>query len=85
MPYQLGISKSVTKYIEKLHSDIYRRIKEAIVKLENYPHEQGIEKMTKMNAYRIRVGDYRIIYTIKDSILLVEVIDAGHRRESYRK
>ncbi len=85
MPYQLEISKSVTKYIEKLPTDIYRRIKEAILKLENDPRPQGCEKMSDKNAYRIRVGDYRIIYTIKDSILLVTVIDAGHRREIYRK
>lgn len=49
------------------------------------PRPPGSEKMSGRNAYKIRVGDYRIIYTIQDKILLVTVIDAGHRRDIYRK
>jgi len=41
--------------------------------------------MSVKNAYRIRVEDYRIIYIIEDKVLLVTVIDAGHRREIYRR
>lgn len=85
MTYQLEIAKPVTKYLEKLPADIYGRLKEAILNLEENPRPPGCEKMSGKNAYRIRVGDYRIIYTIQDKILLVTIIDAGHRREVYRK
>ena len=56
-----------------------------MVKLEDDALPAGCEKMVARNAYRIRLGNYRIIYTIQDKILLVTVIDAGHRREVYRK
>ncbi|MCW3111073.1 MAG: plasmid stabilization system [Segetibacter sp.] len=85
MRYQLEITKPVIKYLEKLPGDIYLRLKEAILNLEDNPRPHGCEKMSGKNAYRIRVGDYRIIYTIQDKILLVTVIDAGHKREVYRK
>ncbi len=85
MLYQLEISKPVTKYLEKLPSDIYGRLKKAILDLEENPRPYGCEKMSGKNAYRIRVGEYRIIYTIQDMVLLVTSIDAGHRREVYRK
>ncbi len=85
MKYEVIIEKPVIKYIEKLQDNIYKRIKAAILSLEDNPRPAGVEKLTNKDAYRIRVGDYRIIYTIKDKILLVTVIDAGHRREIYKK
>jgi len=83
--YTVIIEKPVIKYIEKLPENVYKRIKAAILSLEENPRPQGVEKLTNRDAYRIRVGDYRIIYTIKDKILLVTVIDAGHRRDIYKK
>ncbi len=85
MKYEVIIEKQVIKFIEKLQDNIYKRIKAAILSLEENPRPPGVEKLTNKDAYRIRVGDYRIIYTIKDKILLVTVIDAGHRREIYKK
>jgi mRNA interferase RelE/StbE len=85
MKYAVVIEKPVIKYIEKLPTDIYSKIKAAILALEDNPRPHGVEKLTNKDAYRIRVGVYRIIYTIKDKVLLVTVIDAGHRREIYKK
>jgi len=85
MAYQVEISKTVIKYLEKLPLDIYNRLKKTILDLEENPRPHGCEKMSGKNAYRIRVGDYRIIYKIEDKILLITIIDAGHRREVYRK
>lgn len=85
MRYSVDIEKPVIKYLEKLPVNIYKKLKAAILSLEENPRPQGSEKLTNKDAYRIRVGDYRIIYTIKDKILLVTVIDAGHRREIYMK
>ncbi len=85
MKYEVIIEKQVIKFIEKLQDNIYKRIKAAILSLEENPRPPGVEKLTNKDAYRIRVVDYRIIYTIKDKILLMTVIDAGHRREIYKK
>jgi len=49
------------------------------------PRPHGVEKMSgERNAYRIRVGDYRIIYEIHDAVLIVVVVRVGHRRAVYR-
>ena len=53
--------------------------------IEGQPSSARCIKLTGENAYRIRVGDYRIIYTIYDDRLVVLVIDVGHRREVYRR
>jgi mRNA interferase RelE/StbE len=53
--------------------------------LASEPRPHGVEKMSgEENAYRVRVGDYRIIYEIHDAFLIVVVIRGGHRREVYR-
>ncbi len=52
--------------------------------LAENPRPTGCIKLTGMEAYRIRVGDYRIVYEITDRVLIVTVIDVGHRREVYR-
>ena len=83
--YEVVITKSVQKYLDKLSDALAEKLENAMMKLENDPRPVGCEKMSGRNAYKIRVGDYRIIYTIEDKILLVTVIDAGHRREIYRK
>lgn len=83
--YEVVITKSVQKYLDKLPDALAEKLESAMMKLENDPRPPGSEKMSGKNAYKIRVGDYRIIYTIQDKILLVTVIDAGHRRDIYRK
>ena len=47
------------------------------------PRPQGYRKLKGRKGYRIRVGDYRVIYEIFDHILLIDVIDLGHRKEIY--
>ncbi len=82
--YKVVITTSVQKYLDKLPDALADKLERAMIKLEDNARPNGCEKMAGKNAYRIRVGDYRIIYTIQDKILLVTVIDAGHRREIYR-
>ncbi len=83
--YSVVITVSVQKYLDKLPDNIADKLESVMLKLKNDARPTGCEKMSGKNTYRIRVGDYRIIYTIQDKILLVTVIDAGHRREIYRK
>jgi mRNA interferase RelE/StbE len=72
--------------IMALPEALQRRVFAATDKLEVEPRPAGVEKMKgEAAADRVRVGDYRIIYEIHDTVLLVVVFNVGHRREVYRK
>lgn len=55
----------------------------SIGSLSENPRPQGYKKLKGRNGYRIRVGDYRVIYEIFDKILLIDVVDLGHRKDIY--
>ncbi|WP_394365405.1 type II toxin-antitoxin system RelE family toxin [Mucilaginibacter gotjawali] len=55
-----------------------------MLSLEKNPRPPGCKKLTGRKSWRIRVGDYRIIYNISDHLLQIMVIDIGHRKEIYR-
>jgi mRNA interferase RelE/StbE len=55
----------------------------AALSLSENPRPYGYKKLVGRDAYRIRIGDYRIIYEIEDKIITVTVIDVGHRKEIY--
>jgi mRNA interferase RelE/StbE len=62
------------------------RLKPAIDGLAEEPRPDGVVKLKgEENAYRVRVGDYRIVYEVRDNVLLVLIVKIGHRREIYRK
>lgn len=84
MAYSLSFSKQALKELEKINEPYYSTIKQAITNLTINPRPQGCKKLKGRTGYRIRVADYRIIYEIFDEILLVEVIDLGHRKDIYR-
>lgn len=83
--YDVIIGKRVRKKIKKLPSDYQKKIIEAIYNLSNDPRPKGYKKITNYEAYRIRVGDYRVIYEIIDKQLVVSVVDLDHRKDIYRK
>ncbi len=85
MSYQLDYTPAARRSIERLDRQLQQRILERIASLSRNPRPSGSVKLRGQDAYRIRVGDYRIIYTIHDDRLLVLVIDVGHRREVYRR
>ncbi len=85
MTYEIQISKSASKQIKKLPSEIQERIQVKVDSLAIEPRPDGVKKLKgRENGYRIRVGDYRIIYDIVDDILLVTVVEVGHRSSVYR-
>ncbi|MEZ4829866.1 MAG: type II toxin-antitoxin system RelE/ParE family toxin [Bacteroidia bacterium] len=83
MAYQLTIKKQAIKALEKINEPYYSNIKNAIYSLADNPRPVGCKKLKGRDGYRIRVADYRIIYDIFDNILLVDVIDLGHRKDIY--
>jgi mRNA interferase RelE/StbE len=84
--YQVLIKDSARKELAALSLPLQKRIDTRIRALSENPRPSGIKKLAgDENLYRLRVGDYRIIYQIQDKALLVLVIKISHRREVYRK
>ena len=81
--YQLVIDKYAQKQLGKIPSPNFNRIIKAIHELSTNPRPAGYRKLTARPGYRIRIGDYRVIYNIEDKILTVYVIDIGHRKDIY--
>jgi mRNA interferase RelE/StbE len=84
--YQIEFTKGAVKELKKLPTEIRERIDLKIQELAVEPRPDGVKKLeSELPLYRIRVGDYRVIYQIQDDVLLVTIVKAKHRREIYRK
>ena len=84
-PYRIELTRDALRTLAKLDKPVRRRIQGAIDKLTADPRPAGMIALRGVpGAFRIRVGDYRIVYTLHDDRLLIVVIDVGHRREVYR-
>ncbi len=81
--YTIVLSKRAQKQLDKLSDIIAEPIIVAITGLEKNPRPVGYIKLKGRNGYRIRTGNYRIIYDIFDTELVVDVITLGHRKDIY--
>jgi mRNA interferase RelE/StbE len=83
--YQLQLLPTAQRELLKLSPKIRVRVTDAIRSLQAKPRPAGCKKLAgNADYYRIRVGDYRVLYEIRDRVLVVLVIKVGHRREVYR-
>ncbi|MEI6790133.1 MAG: type II toxin-antitoxin system RelE/ParE family toxin [Myxococcaceae bacterium] len=83
--YRLEFNKRYLKDLEKIPKVFQKSILQALAYLKHNPRPDGCKKMRGFDdLYRIRCGDYRIVYQIHDNVLLIIVIDVGHRKEIYR-
>ncbi len=82
--YSISILPSAEKQIKKLPVIINVKIITAIQNLSHTPRPTGSKKLKGVKAYRIRVGDYRVVYEIYDQSLKIIVIAAGNRRDIYK-
>jgi mRNA interferase RelE/StbE len=82
--YSLFFKKSAERDLRKIPKADLQRITQRIKELAATPRPSGIEKLAGQDSYRIRQGDYRIVYTVDDGQKLIEIIKIGHRREVYR-
>jgi len=82
--YRLEISHIAHKQIDALPHRFARRINEAVVQLANEPRPVGAKKLLGIEGFRIRVGDYRILYVVNDASCSITVYRVKHRREVYR-
>lgn len=84
MKYTVLIERYAQKQIMKLDSKIIPVIKASISALADNPRPFGYKKLKGEEAYRIRVGDYRIIYEINDQTIIITVVSVGHRKDIYK-
>ncbi len=82
--FDLVFKGSISKDLKEVSKQDVQRILERIDAPRDEPHPQGSVKPSGRKYYRVRQGNYRIIYEIQDSQLVVIVIKVGHRREVYR-
>ena len=83
MTYQVVISKKALKNLQKLSAYDNASVRKILTALSINPRPLNSIKLTKSDKYRVRVGNFRIIYTIADKELIVDVIDIDHRRKVY--
>jgi len=81
--YHIKFKASARKSLRKISDQDRKRILIKIITLEENPRPIGSIKLTNHEAYRFRQEAYRIIYTIQDSELIIEIIRIGHRRDIY--
>jgi len=84
--YRIEFSHRAAKAYRVLPEDMRRRIEPKIDALAENPRPHGARKIEgQETAFRVRVGDYRIVYEVHDRVLIVMVMIVGHRREVYRR
>ena len=83
--YEVEFAKSAQKELTKLPHQISLRIAKAIYKLSEDPRKGNVRPMVGTTSWRLRVGDYRVVYDILDNRLTILIIRIRHRKEVYRK
>ncbi len=85
--YRIQFSRSAEKELHALPSNVTKRVVKVIDQLESNPRPSGCKKLkgTSEALWRIRVGDYRIVYSIEDVLLIVDIRKVGHRKDIYEK
>jgi mRNA interferase RelE/StbE len=85
MPYQVIIKRSAEKELEALPAQLRDRIIRKLLALEENPRPSGVKRLQGGDAFRLRVGDYRVLYAIEDQAQLITIYAIGHRSEVYRR
>jgi len=84
MRFEVILPKSVEKQLDRLPNNVTGRILRRLSGLETNPRPADVKKLKGREVWRIRIGDYRMIYEINDSASQIIVVTIGHRREIYR-
>ena len=82
--YELLVKASAAKEIDAIPAKDRRRIVDRIAVLEHDPRPPGCQKLSGADKYRLRRGDYRVVYLIDDAAQQITVFKVGHRRDVYR-
>ena len=84
MTYSVTILRRAQKELGALSGEAYSRVRDTIGALREEPRPSGCLKLTGRDGWRIRIGDYRVVYEIDDSGQIVTIFHIGHRRDVYR-
>jgi len=82
--YSLVVKKSAERELRALPKVDLRRVTDRLRGLAQDPRPPGHEKLSSQEHYRVRQGDYRVVYAIDDDHYVVTIVKLGHRREVYR-
>ena len=82
--YQIELRRRAQRALDRLPKSDFQAVIEAIKELARTPRPKGVEKIKSAGLWRVRQGDYRIVYNIDDSQKIATILRIGHRREIYR-
>jgi len=82
--YRITIKPTARKELEALSDPALRRVDRAIAALASEPQPHGSIRVRGTSLYRIRAGEYRVLYQVDDRARVIDVVGVGHRREIYR-
>jgi mRNA interferase RelE/StbE len=83
--YRIEVQRSAERDLDRLSKMLFDRITARLMALAQEPRPPGAEKLAGLEAFRIRVGDYRVVYEVDDSARVVVLTRVRHRRDVYRK
>lgn len=83
MTYEIQVLPAAVRELRKLPPEAKRRVQAVIELLADEPRPPASKKLTGRAEWRVRTGDYRVLYRIEDAVLTVVVVRAGHRRDIY--
>ena len=84
MSYRLRITETARRELCRLPTHVRERVRHSIRALADDPRPHGRKKLRGVDAYRTRVGDYRVIYDVDDALEAITILRIKHRREAYR-
>jgi len=82
--YKIELRRKAQRALDRLPKDDFNAVLGTVKGLANIPRPRGVEKIKSAGLWRIRQGDYRIVYSIDDGQKIVTILRIGHRREIYR-
>lgn len=82
--YRVSVQESAKRDLRRLSAPVLRRALARLAAIAEEPRGPATEKLTATDAYRVRVGDYRILYEIDDAARTVVIVRVRHRRDAYR-
>ena len=83
--HRVEVRPAAVRALRTLDSPVRERIQGAIALLGEDPRPPGARRLQGRDGLRVRVGDYRIIYVVRDDVLIVVVVTLGHRRDVYER
>ena len=85
VPYRIEFTPAAARQLRKLRPDVRKRVGTKIDALASDPRPPGAEKLEAQDGLlRVRAGDYRIVYTVADDVILVVIVKIGHRADIYK-